>query len=541
MSGIGNLIGYGTGQGQAMTLPGSRRSGSQGQVAILQGQVQGKPASTARGLRALPEKPEERNALPGHLAPTDTYRTNDLGAGTVNRTQMQGHIQKLKQKDQVIDGMLVQDRNMGEEQRQYLRNGLASIDTDTLRFAQENGVRIQMVRPGDSLIDAGIVKPQNMEEFNQNFPEHGRTANNVLDQVNSQYSERLSEAAKADVEHVNRMTQQSAARGGQPFIPDPTTSNVNSVHLQRRGEINRQLMEQTDGNVMLYEPLSFFAGSALPQGPEGNRMVGEHVMQPVSTQTMAMVHGCRTPEEFREFNQRVEQLNGGKLKNLRSESLQHFSEQMKSQGMPAEEIAKRVQHFNQHPELIPIDHFRNDILVPALFHYRANDNPMNPAEAAKSKPTTVNVQDYMTLRTWQGPDGRIYSQQDGIKLGKQGTVNGQYFQDQRLIVLRAEEYGLNNHDTPAHEFGHAIDYLLKEKNPEFYQQWRQNVENAYTGTRNKPGSWISPYSRTNTNEYVAEGFSFFHLRSKILKTLDPTLFQLMQQMTQASAGCGRAG
>ena len=484
----------------------------------------------------------------------DAFKPNEVKNPEIKKTQITGHINEAKKKDQIIDGMLVKNESMTPENAQDIKNSLSKVNTDTLNFASKNGMQIQVVKPGDSLIDKGIVKKRSMKEVQDKAGEYGKVGSQVLNDVNGKYKDQLKEAREADKKkfEANQKNSpfggggfpapQSGGENGKPpdirSLAEKMIPEADKVDGKRRSEINEQLKEKTNDNVMLYDPTVGMKDTG------GLGIMGMSLMHtakmPVSTGQMAVNHGARTPEEIKQFNQTVEQLNGDRLKVAREESLQRMKDAKNNPGADKEWINNQLERYKEHPEEIIVDHNKHDILVPNRFHYRTGDNTYdyNAKDKTYSKPTTMNSHDYGTMKNWSDKDGKIMGYEDSMKQ-KSMTIAGQYFKDDKMFILRGEDQVLKQRDTAVHEFGHGVDFLLKEKNPEAHKNWRKDITAAYEGSKDKPDSWISNYSRTNENEYVAEGFTAYHTRKKVLKTLDPALHKAITQMDQMAQTEGR--
>jgi len=510
------------------------------------------PSAPATRGRPGPEETKKKQLAPPRLVPTDTFKPNEAVVPPASETNIRGQMHRTRQKDTIIDGMMAQDGCATKEQRQDIRDSLSVVNTDTLRFAAQNGVRIQVVNPGDSLIDTGVIKPQDAGEFQRNIPEYAEAGNQVLSEVNPQYQDRIKAAEAADRRQLEEMQRRSQGTGAKPSGGIGVQGeqekvegfNYDMAQHERRKKVAEQLKEKTDGKVMLYEPTVMLAGGNGPASDKPkNRAEAEAIYMmtrmPASTSQMAMTHGARTPEEVGQFNRMVEQLNGDRLTDARQEMIQFLEKGMNAPGADKKSMEQAIARFKEHPEETPVDHFDHDILVPNLFHYRPDDNPMNPNNAPKSEPTTVNLHDFKTLKDWQAHDGKVYSRDEARQRGYSGSMSGQYLDKQKLIIIRGEDYSIKDKNIPVHEFGHSVDFLLKEKNPEFHSKWRQDVSAAYQSSARKPQMWISRYSRTSEGEYIAEGFACRHYGGKILNTMDPALYSIITQMDQAAQAEGR--
>ena len=481
------------------------------------------PPNTKR----LPIKIENNNP--------DVFKTNEIKNPTVSKTGILNHFKQVQKKEETIKSMLVRNKSMGKPEEKKLVDQLSRVDPAFLEYAQKNGVKIQMVKPGESLIENGAITPLSTDKFQQNIPNNTAIANRVLETTNHQFSDKM--AAARDKDKQNWEKSKKSGFGGfggftstQSATPPAMGNEAYRVNEKRRKKVNERLEKETKGQVMLYDP-----ASGVPEKFRNTSYAnGMIAVQSGSTSNMAKNHGARTPEELKAFSRMVEQLNGPRLQKARKEGLEHFRKMLKDNGIDEKKINKQIEHFKKHPEEIPIDHSKHDILVPNLFYYHTEDKKSKPGNGTgqSNKPgVPVNYHDYSTLRSWQGKDGRVMDQATSKRNGL--IMNGQYLPDKKLILIRSDNPNLERKGTAIHELGHSIDFIMEKKNPGFYKQWRQQVDQSYDKTSKDSSTWISSYSRTNKREYIAECFTAtYNGRRKVLNTMDPTMGKLIADMKQ---------
>lgn len=510
---------------------------------IPTGQVNSSPAGQNQGANRNTTAPKPESA--------DRFKPDEAGPRPVDKTQIQGHLNEVKEKDKIIDGMLVRNGSMTDGEAKDIRNNLSVIDINTLKFAKEKDLKLQVVKPGESLIDKGVISPRSMDPIQKNAGEYAQKGDKILADINPKYQDKIAtaredERKKAEESMKNPMGQ--AGMGAGFNMNDVLsgkadfTPKSDKLDGERRKLISERLEKETKGEVMLYEPGAMMAGMSGLSGMSFGNLGMMQAKMPASTSQMASVHGARTPEEFKQFNQAVEQLNGDRLKAARQEAMQFMEKNQNNPGIDKEMSQKFLAQYREHPEEIPIDHNKYDILVPNRFNYRSKDpgmiqDPNNPGNNPPEKPTMVNFHDFQTLKDWHNQDGVIPSNEDAKK--GMFLTQGQYFKDKNLIILRGDESITKDKNIAVHEFGHGVDNMLREQNPGFHSQWRKDVTGAYDTTKNQQDKWISDYSRTNEGEYIAEGFAAYHTRGKVLNTMDPGLYKLIQQMDGAAQAEGR--
>ena len=83
-----------------------------------------------------------------------------------------------------------------------------------------------------------------------------------------------------------------------------------------------------------------------------------------------------------------------------------------------------------------------------------------------------------------------------------------------------------------HEVGHAVDHLVERLDPDFYQDWSADLQEAYDAVGSGQSGAISDYSRTNLREYLADGSKFYHQQPDQLRQTDPALYELVDELTE---------
>lgn len=469
-------------------------------------------------------------------------------AATIN-----GHMAQVRERDAIVDRLLVKDSSVNEGDINDLQASLSSVNVDTLKYAEKEGVKFQIVKPGDSLIEKGIVQERSVNEVTQNAPETRRAANGIIDEVNGKYEPLLAQAKEADEQKKNQPHPPLTGGGMAAMMAriQDSRPQVEKVNEERRAEIDNKVREQTDNQAMLYNP---FAAEGAPGGGFGGNHLLHMAKAPASTRQMAAAHGAQTPQEVNEFNNAVEALNGDRLSTARNETLANLEKALndpKNKDNPYKVTQEQIDHLRQNTREIPVDHQKNDIIVPNRFYHRpgketGTDENGIPTFKRTGTRTVVDQEGYQTLRGWQGNTEGVMSLEQAMKKGKNFEINsfnnGQYFPDRKLILLRGEPDVMQpegNKNTPVHELGHALEFTLEEKRPDFYNGWKEQLDTAYGNVGFDPNRTVSDYSRINEREYLAEGYKFLHTDKKLLKTKDPKLFELTRQLDEVARQEGR--
>lgn len=476
-------------------------------------------------------RPAPRPAL--QPAATDSY------AGAVPSDpgkQLQAHAQEQKRRAASVASMLDTSGPGAPtpDQKQALISHLSIVDSDVLGLAERHGVKIGVVDPGDDITRVGAFKPVDVNEMQRNMP----------------HMRELADRAAAAGAAVDR--KQAAALKAVPEPQgkaQPQSDNIFATSL------NETALEQQKILLDARKERAAAVGDALNHGRDGvvpfripstsKEEVGFGVdpnafLSPImNTDMMATAAGAKTPEERREYAGLVQGINGERLQKAQGEQIANFEKSIPN--LPADQQASAREHLAQwkkDPSGVPFEMERNGIFAPDLYY--ARDKEGNTVR--------LNGHDYRAYKEWN--DGASSAADLWTPKSKDSTgtlINGEYFTDTKKFLvhsgmLSGEEARAH---TAVHELGHAMEDIVKQKDPQFYEGWQKRLNEAHgraagpppdlsdpaSFTRKPPGS-VSDYALTNPGEYFAEGFSHYYDDPKLLQTKDPALFGLTREFVE---------
>lgn len=482
-------------------------------------------------------------------SPQDTFtKSNAVAVPTAQ--QIRSAAAGDQTKNRAIDGMMAHDtklrRPTAAEDRE-LRADLGKVDASVLQYAQSRGVKVQVVRPGDDLRDAGVLRPRDPKSIDGQVSQMADFTKKLNADVEKRFDQPL---AALDAETA-ALKKKKGIPENDPFGGLGVFGKAGDKDLEalaaRKNELNAEkgkaigkALDATDLPVT-----SFHIPGAAGSGGGGMLANVTAIMntQPTSTDAMATVHGFTTPAEKAQFNKWVEGINGDRLTAARKETIDSFGKTVREHPGDAN-LSALYAEMQKHPEQIPVDHVKHNIMVPDLYAYREpapgqkNADPFapnaKPPAPPKGKATYVDEHDYGTLQGWNTSEGGRIAKPYDPKTYKGTNLLGQFFPKGDVNRLIVANTALND-GTPTHELGHAIDFNIEKEDPGFYKPWKERLSTSYKAAGENPRQQISHYSRTNEREYLAEGFQSYYHDPKTLKTVDPALYTLVKDLTQRAS------
>lgn len=471
--------------------------------------------------------------------PEDTYVAGQAGRDPAVQS-MRALAAQDRAKTAAIDGMVARDTRLSPptaDETGELHRDLGKVDTSVLQFAQERGVKIQVVRPGDDLREARVLRAQDPKDIDAQMPEMAAFSKRVNDDLSKRFDAPM---AKLQGERSALMQSKGVAERTMPMLgfgqpPDPEVQALDAQIGKLGMERNKATADALNDTKL---PVTTFH---VPTPPGMSGMFAHAAMvqsnMPMSTEGMALVHGFRTPDERAQFNRWVEAINGDRVTTARNEAMQGLDQALKNDPDNAE-LKKLKEDAKAHPERIHIDHRRHNILVPDIHAYREpvpGESPFDTSRTPTEKPMFLDEHDRGTLRNWNGFEGKRIEESFDPRTGKGTPQLGQYFHKgdvKRILVMNGAISG----GTPAHELGHAVEDIIEKQDPKFYGPWKQRLDTAYEQAGKGPlEEQISGYSRTSPKEYLAEGFEHYYDDPKTLKFKDPDLYALVHDLTQRAS------
>jgi hypothetical protein len=399
------------------------------------------------------------------------------------------------------------------------------VDTDVLKYARENETKYVIVREGQDLMEAGVIRKQDpasvLSEAQASAPEAQQTFKNVRSQYMPKIlgaagqlsklkalpedfggpgpGEALSKADNAGVDRINDLYQ-----------------NLRTYQREEKKAMGTLLEKNTKDRVKLYNPAE---GVTTLSGSSFNEL--KQINTPQTPEQMARMHGARTPEEIKSFTDAVEKLNSDRLPGMRENTLRLLEQHVPRQKNPAHKqfYSNLLEKYRNNPKEIPLDHNNNPIMVPNLYYYRQGNNPDGPA-------TAVDYYDFASLSQWNDASGKI--RPSGAPGGGERIVSAEHFGKggQNTIVIR--DTSLKD-ATAIHELGHSMEEIINRRSPQFSQELTARRDYVYEHPGSSDGAPITDYAATSASENLSEGFSLYFSDPKLLKLKDPALHDLVEQ------------
>jgi len=371
-----------------------------------------------------------------------------------------------------------------------LTQRLAKVDPALLKLLTHDGVSFGVVRPGISFVQTGVIPTRSLQSYQAELPQMQAQARSVQQAVAS-FDRGISTLQK----------QRAAATESQ---------QISSLD-QRLGELQRQRYQailDIPGPAVPYRIPSL---AGLLRDKDGlHKLVAQQAM-PKGTNIMAQLVGATRPEHIREYTALVEAINGARLQEARVESLARATPSQREQ-------------WQKDPGQIPLDIKGFSLLVPDLAYVPDGQGGV----------VRTSLQDASVVSAWSDVQGKTLST---------STINGQYFPQSRRILVQSHKVALNpqhrqHAHTPVHELGHAVEDAVQRHDPQFYGRWSARLQAAFSRAQSQ--GTITDYAASNPAEYIAEGVGHYYEDAALLKSKDPQLFALTQQLLERAAQIGAA-
>ncbi len=419
-----------------------------------------------------------------------------------------------------------------------LQKSLSPVDPQVLSLLSRNGLKVQVVHEGQDLAQTGILREQSPQDYERRKDE----ITGFVARLNQESRQRFD----APIEALEQERDRLAARIGVSPMPLAMAGHYPggfggfggtppqlTPDQQAMQDLNVQLGKlSADKNGFFYEQAALSDLNVKPFNyPVRLEQLGNmmglmqmmHAQFPTSVHQMATVNGARTPEQVQEFSRLVEMINGERLVQAREHTLSQYQQGARAMGKPMS--AATLAAARRHPEQIPIDHRRFNILVPDLIYTEVG-----------GKVLRLDEHDWGTVQSWANPDGRLKSGKDAE--GEPDGTMGQYFWKGGLNQTLIRDFRLTA-TTPVHEFGHALDFLVEKLDPAWHKTWYAEVGKAFDQVGREGGTRaITDYSRSNVREYIGDGFMLYHSEPEALKSKDPALYQRVEELLDKARELG---
>ena len=352
------------------------------------------------------------------------------------------------------------------------------VDPKIMQLLQADGVRVDVVRPGQSFMQMGVLPARSLADFQAELGTMQKTARAVQT------------ATAPYAQGISRLQQQGESAAER------------LADLQRQ---RRQVLLETLPQDSLAVPYSIPSLAGLLRDSDGLHKLAQQQKMPKGTTLMAQLVGARTPAQVQEYTQLVEAINGPRLQQSRQASL--------ATATPSQRLA-----WSQDPGQIPLDLKGFDILVPDLAYV-----PDGQGGTAR-----VSLQDASIQGAWADAKGKTLAK---------SSIHGQYFPQSRRILIQSSQVsppaGQGHAHTPLHELGHAIEDSVSRHDPKFFGSWHSKLFIAYQGAVQR--GTVSEYAASNIAEYLAEGVGHYYEDPNLLRQKDPKLFELTRQLLERAA------
>ncbi|MDQ7826843.1 MAG: hypothetical protein RDV48_28855 [Candidatus Eremiobacteraeota bacterium] len=472
------------------------------------------------------DAPQGADAPGVHAAGDDQFVKSGGSKPALSQQEIARQMAERAEREKIASSMIVRDSRVGapdEASAQDLTNTLAAVDLDMLKYNQANGTKFIIVKPGQDLMDTGVIRSQDPAAINAGASAMGKDAREALGNVEAEYGPRIKalEGKLAGLPPAPAMSIfGSASDADAEKIKERSMleKELSDLKAQQRKKEAELVEKETKDKAMIFSPLvGSDAGAA---GPMGMMIALQVSQQPMSTNDMAAAHGAKTPEEIKQFNDSVEKLNGDRLTALRQESLKNMETMTAAVQDPEQkrQFLESIDKFKKDPQSIPLDQANNPVLVPNTFYYRPEDKP-------DAKPSVVDAHDYGSLKSWTDGSGKI----KGVDpMGS--TTLGQHFYKDGMNTILIRESALKE-QAPIHEMGHATESIIERKSPGFSKELTEGRDKAFShvGFGDGRHESVTPYAGTGERENLAEGFALYYSDPKLLKAKDPELYALVEK------------
>jgi hypothetical protein len=453
----------------------------------------------------------------------------------IGKQGIQEELARRRERAEITDSMIVKDAKVGppsSEATSNLMSTLARVDTDVLRYARENGVRFVVVKEGQDLADTGAIRRQDPGALKlqaRDLGEKGRPILDAADEKNGARIRQLKEEISGYPPEASLfpLGLGSASPASRKLME--LKGELARLEGERRAYADGELEKTSKGKVKIFNGADTLLPGEGGFGPLGAANAATMLASmPQTPESMAKMHGAATPEEIRQFAEAVEELNGERLPKLRARSLADFEKRIAAITDPEQkkQALSALDHLKRDPRSIPLDVKNEMVLVPNTYYYRPQSRPDAP-------PTVVDLHDYLTLKSWNGPDERIA----GENPGGGGITLGQHMYRDGMNTIIIRESALTDHSA-IHELGHAIEEINRRRDPDFGERFTKERDGVFSHVGSGVGKrrGITDYAETNAKENLAEGFAIYYTDPARLKAADPDLFALVEKEIAFSRG-----
>ena len=233
----------------------------------------------------------------------------------------------------IEDGYTPSLKGPNPAQREQLHSGLSKVDHGVLLWAQQQGVKIQVLQEGEVLEQADVLR-----DLTGKFEQ--RIDPGKVDQIAGHLSD-LTEKIRTET--------------------DPEENKKRRI--QKRNQLAEILTANPCG-------AAFFTPTFAPLlAPGLSKLMADPTETP-TLKSLALHHGADSPQEQKQFYQWMERLNGKRLTTARQAAVQEKSKLLSARP----DAQKRwLDQAQKHPELVPLDVTLHTIVVPDAHFFPSHD------------------------------------------------------------------------------------------------------------------------------------------------------------------------
>ena len=233
----------------------------------------------------------------------------------------------------IEDGYTPSLKGPNPAQREQLHSGLSKVDHGVLLWAQQQGVKIQVLQEGEVLEQADVLR-----DLTGKFEQ--RIDPGKVDQIAGHLSD-LTEKIRTET--------------------DPEENK--KWRIQKRNQLAEILTANPCGAAV------FTPTFAPLLAPGLSKLMADPTETP-TLKSLALHHGADSPQEQKQFYQWMERLNGKRLTTARQAAVQEKSKLLSARP----DAQKRwLDQAQKHPELVPLDVTLHTIVVPDAHFFPSHD------------------------------------------------------------------------------------------------------------------------------------------------------------------------
>lgn len=455
-------------------------------------------------------KPETPKPQPEAAPPKDSVELSQDSQDELaqqadsNPAPVTRHIANPANRDQtrqLLEDLVVDDPDdpgyLSPQEREPLADELSAVDPDILRLLQREGVRIGAPDNLDQELDylkerEHYYEPGALERAwarGDEVNDFARKPSFLFGGFVDSNLEARQAGLEAQIDRLHEQLGDGAVVGGATGKGEADPRKAEG--LAQLADLNSQVADLED---LRRERLA----DRLERNDVPAVVIDDKIVTP---QALAAEHGAETPEEVAQFVDLFGAVNGDRLAEAQDAALTRLQDQIDSNTDPryGEFLERQLIDYQENPDKIPVVPLDHDLVAPDVFF----DSLDGQRVSLDSK----------SLETRDLASGSV----------------GLYLPGPNQIEVDQSYLGTG---AATHEVGHAVDHLVERLDPDFYQDWSADLQEAYDAVGSGQSGAISDYSRTNLREYLADGFKFYHQQPDQLRQTDPALYELVDELTE---------